>query len=59
MNDENRIIAEMIHSVCREVELEEEFKPYRDFISFEGMPEDYQDMLIKVVVKLKDRGVIK
>lgn len=56
MND--REIAEQIHQACYEVEREGSLYPYREFISFGGMPLDYQSMILSLVKKLKERGII-
>jgi hypothetical protein len=56
MND--REIAEHIVRASYEAEKECSIYPYRDYISFEGMPEDYQIMMLSVVRKLKEKGII-
>lgn len=58
---EIRNIANKLHCTIYEVEREREssWGGYRDFITFEGMPLEYQDTVINVVKRLIDYGVIK
>lgn len=55
MND--REVAKALHDVSYEVESSEGYTD-EEFTSFEFMPEDYQNILVKVAANLRERGVI-
>lgn len=54
----DREIAEEFHIVAYEVEREATLYPFREFIRFDGMPSEYQDMILSMVKKLDERGLI-
>jgi hypothetical protein len=51
-------IAKALHVASYEAERETGW-PYRDFISFDGMPLEYQNLAVKAIEKLIEQGVIK
>ena len=51
-------IAEEFHNIAHEVEREYAAYPYREFISFYGMPLEYQTMVIRIMRKLDEKGLL-